>query len=310
MEKVNNLNSLFSSVSTRKITKLSKIAFGQLITKQLKEEFNNELKLLELDHLSVDLELAEKNKGVVNMVMKLNGNDIKTILSEGEQKGVGLALFVTETKLCHITNPIIFDDPVTSLDHRIAGNFANILMGLDNQVIVFTHNRLFLDAFECSKENHICKNIYGGCNSSKGKHIYLLQVQSEGKNDRGVIISKDKDNASDYIEKAKKLLKQNPFLGAQQTATNIRIAIEHIIDEKIFNGQVPTKFSNKNSRIQWEALKNMCNDKNVINTLNTMHSRVSGGELHVGVESRENEISQEEYLKMVYDLEEILTRVR
>jgi hypothetical protein len=54
------------------------------------------------------------------------------------------------------------------------------------------------------------------------------------------------------------------------------------IDEVIFNNQLPTKYSNKNSRIVWAELKKLKNDSNIIDKLKTIHGRVSGGEMHNG----------------------------
>jgi wobble nucleotide-excising tRNase len=74
------------------------------------------------------------------LILSKNG-DIKTILSEGEQKAVALALFIAETKIQKSKNPIILDDPVNSLDHKIAKNFAQRLLELKNQVILFNHQK-------------------------------------------------------------------------------------------------------------------------------------------------------------------------
>ena len=90
--------------------------------------------------------------------MKLIGNNsVIEILSEGEQKAVALAMFFAEIQ--DDNYPIILDDPVTSLDHEIAGMLSKRLLVFSNQVIVFCHNRLFLDGFETSKNNHVCKNF-------------------------------------------------------------------------------------------------------------------------------------------------------
>lgn len=79
------------------------------------------------------------------------------ILSEGEQKVLALADFVAEARLAGITAPVIFDDPVSSLDHRRINEVARRIASLadDNQVIVFTHDIFFaatlLALFEASK---------------------------------------------------------------------------------------------------------------------------------------------------------------
>lgn len=306
IDKRKKYRQLEKSISTRIITDLSNKAFNELITDKLVNEFNNTLKSIGLNRLSVELMMAGKSKGAVSMILKLNGNDINEILSEGELKGVGLALFIAEAKLQPSKNPIIFDDPVNSLDHHIAANLANMLINIDNQIIVFTHNTLFTDAFECSKEAHICKNNKGGCSNNKGKHIYLYQIQSEGKNDKGVIIQKTLDSAKSYLDRANSYICQSPFTESEKTASHIRKAIERIIDEKILNHQIPTKYSNKNSRINWDGLKGLINDTQTIDKLKELHSRMSGGELHNGTESRENSIEKDEFHNILNYLNELV----
>lgn len=68
------------------------------------------------------------------------------VLSEGEQKVCALADFLSEARLNPANWGIIFDDPVTSLDHdrkdKIAARLVN--QTKERQVIVFTHDIVFL----------------------------------------------------------------------------------------------------------------------------------------------------------------------
>ena len=72
------------------------------------------------------------------------------ILSEGEQRVVALAGFLAELAVSNTTSPIVFDDPVSSLDHkfrdRIAIRLAN--EAKKRQVVVFTHDIRFLVELE------------------------------------------------------------------------------------------------------------------------------------------------------------------
>ena len=56
-----------------------------------------------------------------------------------------MADFLAEARLAGITAPVIFDDPVSSLDHRRIREVAEriTLLAQANQVIVFTHDILF-----------------------------------------------------------------------------------------------------------------------------------------------------------------------
>jgi len=302
-----NLKSKASKINTRGITELSKQAHNDLLTETLKESFKEELEFLGYKHLNVNIANAKGGKGTSSTKLTLTkNNDIQSVLSEGEQKAVALALFISEAKIQVSKNPIILDDPVNSLDHKIAGKFALRLLKLDNQVILFNHNRLFLDAFETSKENHICKTIDSDCNKSKGKHIRIYQVSSEGKNAKGILRNYKSNKAEEHISEAKKLLQRSPFEDELKVASLLRKTVECVIDEVIFNCQLPTKYSNKNSRIAWGELKKLNNNSSVIDNLETIHGRVSGGEMHNGTENEENPIEVDEFNTMISDIENIL----
>jgi hypothetical protein len=81
----------------------------------------------------------------------------------------------------------------------------------------------------------------------------------------------------------------------------LRKAVELLIDERVFNKQVPTKYSTKSSRIAWEELKKLCNDPSIVDKLKSVHNRASGGELHNGMEREENPIDKDE-IQGMYDV--------
>jgi hypothetical protein len=76
------------------------------------------------------------------------------ILSESEQKVIALADFLAEQSLRSGSAPVVFDDPVTSFDHRRIREMAQRIgrLAVTHQVIVFTHDVWFaselLAAFE------------------------------------------------------------------------------------------------------------------------------------------------------------------
>ena len=177
---------------------------------------------------------------------------------------------------------------------------------MENQIILFNHNKLFLEAFEVSKENHICKTIDTACNTSKGKHIRIYLVNNEGKNSKGVLTNYKLNKAKIHISDAKRLLNNSPFEDSLKVANLLRKAVECTIDEKIFNNQIPTKNSTKNSRINWEELKKLNSDEPTINLLKSIHGRVSGGEMHNGTENEENPIDVDEFNTMISSIEDIL----
>ena len=122
-------------------------------------------------------------------------------------------------------------------------------MDLDNQLIIFTHNKLFLDSIETTAKAHVCKTIDSACNKNKGKHIFLYETQSEGISRKGVIAQKSKEDANLFLSRAEEKLNQSPLEETNAVCANLRQAIEEIIDEVVFNKLSPNKFSNKNGVI-------------------------------------------------------------
>lgn len=304
--KEQSLREKAKGIKTNQLTSLSNICHSELLTENLKTNFEAELESLGYKKLKVNLENAGGSKGTSSTKLVLiKSNNVKSILSEGEQKAVALALFIAETKMQKGKNPIILDDPVTSLDHKIASKFANRLIQLDNQIIIFNHNRLFLDAFETQKNHHVCKNFIA-CSNSKGKHIAIYEVLDEGKNSKGVLTNFKTNKARAHINDAKSLLNHTPFTEHLKVAGLLRKTVECCIDEVVFNHQIPTKFTNKNSRIQWAELKKLNNNESIISKLEEIHSRASGGELHNGTEHDENKIDRGEFVEMFNILENYL----
>ncbi len=72
------------------------------------------------------------------------------ILSEGEQRVVAVAGFLAELVASNTTSPIVFDDPVSSLDHKFRDRIAARLAdeAQNRQVVVFTHDISFLVELE------------------------------------------------------------------------------------------------------------------------------------------------------------------
>jgi wobble nucleotide-excising tRNase len=68
-------------------------------------------------------------------------------LSEGEKTCVALAAFLTELATAQHASALVFDDPVSSLDHRWRSSVAKRLVdeAKKRQVIVFTHDLVFVN---------------------------------------------------------------------------------------------------------------------------------------------------------------------
>ena len=73
------------------------------------------------------------------------GTKLTDVLSEGEQTSLGFVGFLTEAHFEPSKSALIFDDPVSSLDHMKRESFARRIVELakDRQVVVFTHDVAF-----------------------------------------------------------------------------------------------------------------------------------------------------------------------
>lgn len=137
----------------RQVTELSKRASAQLINANFGKLFEEESKILRAPNLQLEF---VGRQGRVQRRKVLEGNyKPSKVLSEGEQKVLALADFLAEARLTGITAPIVFDDPVSSLDHRRVQEVANRihLLAKTNQVIVFTHDILFTTSLLSRFEN-------------------------------------------------------------------------------------------------------------------------------------------------------------
>lgn len=148
---------------TRKSTELTK----RLVTDQLRSTFNDELKKLDFTHLSVEVQVAGGAKGALFHKVAFSnapGVVVTNVLSEGEARTLSLAAFLTELGTASNQSAIIFDDPVSSLDHMWRERIAKRLVveSKVRQVVVFTHDLLFLrQLIEESRQQPVdCQHQY------------------------------------------------------------------------------------------------------------------------------------------------------
>lgn len=306
-ENVEKMADKIEAISTIKLSNLSKKAHEQLLTKSLKSIFIKKMKdILETTNIEIDLNM-QNTKGINQMELSIKGKKLLEILSEGEQKAVALALFLSEIELSQNNNPIIFDDPINSMDNRLADNFANALLKIDNQIVVFSHNLLFLESFHTSKIGHICKTYGTSCNrNDKGRHIFIYEVKSCGKNEKGVITKYLLDTPKECLKRIDGYLNEKDFNKETECSVLLRQTVELVIDSCIFKNQVPPRFSSKNNRFQWEELKKIGAKPIIIDELRSIHDRCSGGEMHFGIERTYNPLTKEEIENMKNKLLEIL----
>ncbi len=109
------------------------------------DRFNAELQRLGGGSLPVRMNHKSSGKGVYSFYIELKDaiSPVKNrdVLSEGEQRIVALAAFFADATGADRGLPVIFDDPISSLDQRFEEAVAQRLVSMadQRQVIVFTH---------------------------------------------------------------------------------------------------------------------------------------------------------------------------
>lgn len=120
----------------------------ELVTDNLNSRIRGEVCELDLAHIPLLIN-DDSRRGESGFAVTLDAKKkvaSRDVLSEGEQRALGLACFLADTGGQPAKHGIIVDDPVSSLDHVRLRRVAERLVreaASGRQVIVFTHNLLF-----------------------------------------------------------------------------------------------------------------------------------------------------------------------
>lgn len=148
-KRLETLDRVSKETETRAITQKASQLAEALVTDALRAQFNKEIAALGVSDLAVELKKESSQSGAarfrVRLVRKPNAA-VGAVLSEGEHRCVALAAFLAELATSGSKSAIIFDDPVSSLDHRHREQVAARLVAeaRHRQVIVLTHDVAFL----------------------------------------------------------------------------------------------------------------------------------------------------------------------
>lgn len=136
------------------LTKKEKELFSSIIAQDYRERFSNECKTLNCN-LPVEFQTQGERGQTLRSLRIKGGHRPDAILSEGEQRAVALADFLTEVSLNPANAGIVLDDPVTSQDHERKELIARRLVfeAKYRQVIIFTHDLVFLTMIASASED-------------------------------------------------------------------------------------------------------------------------------------------------------------
>ncbi|MBK8464967.1 MAG: AAA family ATPase [Chloracidobacterium sp.] len=145
---VKTLNDNSTAFNSRSISLKTSEAREHLVKENFDSVFQDELRRFRKSHIQVDVNFATE-RGKNTLSQNISSFDLKEILSDGEQRAIALAEFLTELQLETNTAPVVFDDPVNSIDHKIIDEVARRLVDLskDRQVVILTHSVLLFNSF-------------------------------------------------------------------------------------------------------------------------------------------------------------------
>lgn len=138
-----------AEVQTKGITQRANELIDKHLSSAVVTRFDAEREGFDIMHLKVGL---SRKSGQTKAEFEVDPHTKLTkvtseILSEGEQRALALAGFLTEVALTDGSGPIIVDDPVSSLDRDRSARVAKRLAteAHQRQVVVFTHDIIFFN---------------------------------------------------------------------------------------------------------------------------------------------------------------------
>ena len=224
----------------RDVTSKQKALATELVAQGFIERFKENCAALKLalpvqfrfagDAGTTDRKIEITNAGVT-------GVDPSRILSEGEQTAAALADFLTEIELNGACAGLVFDDPVTSMDHVRKESIAQRLVdeASRRQVVVFTHDILFTNYLATAAEE---KGV-----AFAGRTIWRDDADAPGAIDRLAFPHEHyegaaHDRAKKHFDLARTLMGEPQRDALEKACGSLRTAYEDFIQKKLFNNVV------------------------------------------------------------------------
>src|SRR5439155_5929644 len=145
LKKITALEAARKLTDTTSLSKKKSDLAQVLVSEAFIRRFESELKVLGAARIQVELVQTRTDKGHVFHRIRLKNAKIVVptadVLSEGERRAVSLAAFAADVEGNEADAPIVFDDPISSLDQDFEESVVARLIALTKkrQVIVFTH---------------------------------------------------------------------------------------------------------------------------------------------------------------------------
>ena len=153
LQAIRFLETCIADTATNAITALGNKIADQVLTPRLRDRFAAEIIGLVGVNVRVEMVRSGGQYGSPQYQIRLLASPdakVAEVLSEGEQTCVAIAAFLAELATAPHSSALVFDDPITSLDHKWRHKVAERLVAESavRQVIVFTHDLIFLNDIE------------------------------------------------------------------------------------------------------------------------------------------------------------------
>ena len=237
---------MLKACNTAGVTKKMNELYEKAVTAELQTALEREFKGFGLNTSLVGLEMSGQ-RGARMQQLRLSAAEqyakLKPsgVLSEGEQRAVALASFLAEISVERDRSGIVFDDPVSSLDHlrreRIAKRLA--LEAKVRQVVVFTHDLAFAFALKTAADSngsrHAERHVFAAGDSKGHSRDHLPfegQKVAARVNDLRAVVAR----ARKVLEKERDHDAYNDAV--RQAYRRMRDTWELLVEDLLFNGAV------------------------------------------------------------------------
>jgi len=253
-------------------TNFSKESYIKIYQEQITKEY----KALEQEQLIKPSYKPKKEECICSIESTKGSFNISDVFSEGEIRIHSLAEFFAEATLTDYKGVYIFDDPVNSLDETNIDYVAQRILKLGNdgnQIIIFTHNILFLNELIEIEREYIIKvekHRYG----NKPEEVNII-IDSQKLNENAMKKRK---------ERIQKIMKEIEELNAKPDLVEMRSKIAYMYSE--MSGYLEDYFEKKilggiitrhRNNIRMHSVKNLkdINKNGQLDILNELYGRTS-----------------------------------
>ncbi|HEX8926562.1 MAG TPA: AAA family ATPase, partial [Terriglobales bacterium] len=243
LARVNAYDRALKDTATTNITRQSTELTKTHVTDALAAGFESELKKFGFTYPELVLKPAGGQKGALRHQVQLKyatRAQVGKIMSEGESRCLALAAFLAEVRSGENSSAIVFDDPVSSLDHRWRSRMADRLVSesTERQVIVFTHELVFLYELVKAAERQSIP-----CASRTVVRVRAVAGRVEPELPWDALSTRKRIGVlRDSLQRARKVLRNEGEQGYELRATwiyaRLRRTWERAVEEVLLNGVV------------------------------------------------------------------------